>query len=348
MSVRSAFRKKRRAITFSKILAAVFLAGGICIGGVRAEDNAADSVSKAVKGVFDSAQNSVVKIEAVDRDDHSILIGTGFFVDPNGIIYTSYSVGGDTESIVVSYGEKKYPAKCLLGDSRSGMAILKIDARTPFLPVCKSNELPVATPVLAIGYPKDLPLTPSLGLVAGLDSKIGEGYFVTKHIRANVAVQPGLGGSPLLNLKGEVVGIVISEGDSDSSCYALPMEAVQKVRSDYDRFGEIHHGWIGIGVARTKTPSGGSYVVVSNMVDDTPAAKSGLKLGDFVLQIGDKKITVPEDVINASFFLTAGDEVPITILRDNEKIVLKIQAASETQPQPAPLKAGEDPLKMQP
>ena len=260
------------------------------------------------------------------------------------MIYTSYSVGGETEAIVVSFGDKKFPAKRLLGDRRSGIAILKIEARTPFLPVSKSSELPVATPVLAIGYPKDLPLTPSLGVVAGLDSKNDEGYFLTRHIRANVAVQPGQGGSPMLNLKGEVVGIVVSEGDNaGTSCYALPMEAVQKVRSDYDRFDEIHHGWIGISVGRAETSAGGSNAVVSNLIDDTPAAKSGLKTGDFVLQIGDKKITVPEDVINASFFLTAGDEVPITVpaRRQRKNSPLKIQAVSETQPHPAPLKAGD-------
>ena len=335
MSASSASKKGGRAITFSRILAMGFLAGGICVGRIHAGDNpkdAGDSVSQAVQGVFNGAQNSVVKIESVDSQDQSIRIGTGFFIDPNGMIYTSYSVGGDTQAIVVSYGDKRYPATRLMGDPRSGMAILKIDARTPFLTVCKSNDLPVATPVLAIGYPKNLPLTPSLGVVAGLDSKIGDKYFVTKYIRANVAVQPGLGGSPLVNLKGEVVGIVISENNAGAGCYALPMEAVEKVRSDYERFGDIHHGWIGIHVFQAAAASGGSSVVVGDLLEDTPAAKSGLKRGDFVLQIGEKTIAMPEDVLNASFFLTAGDEVPITVLRGEEKITVKVQAASEEQP----------------
>jgi serine protease Do len=245
MNVRSASNIGGNVITFSKILVVSFLAGGLCIGRIDAADNATDPISQAVQGVFNHAQSAVVKIEGMDQN-HNILVGTGFFIDPSGMIYTSYSVGGEAGALIVSYGDKKYPAKRLLGDARSGIAILKIDARTPFLPICKNNELAVATPVLTIGYPMNLPLTPSLGVVAGIDSKNNEGYFLTKHIRANLLVQPGQGGSPLLNLKGEVVGIVISGADSGSSCYALPMEAVEKVRSDYDRFGDIHHGWIGM------------------------------------------------------------------------------------------------------
>jgi len=333
MSAPSAFRRGS-ALAFPKTLAIGFLAGGLSVGCCLAADPGADpaeSVSQAIQQVFKQAESSVVKIEALDREDKSPLVGTGFFVDPNGMVYTAYTVGGDTQGIVISFGDKKYPATRLLGDPRSGIAILKIDAHTPFLRLAKDDDLAVNMPVLVIGYPMNLPLMPSLGLVAGLDSKNDDGYFVTKHIRANVAVKPGQPGSPMLNLKGEVVGIVISE-DSGSSCYALPTEAVAKVRSDYERFGDIHHGWIGISVTGTDTLAGGSNVVVSRLIEDTPAAKSGLQTGDVVLQIGNKKISEPEDVLNASFFLTAGDEVPITVQRGDQKITVKVLAASEEQP----------------
>ena len=334
MSVRSASSRTGRAgITFAKILAAGFLAGTSCTGTLRAGDTLGESVAKAVEGVFKQAQSCVVKVEGMDARTHDVLAGTGFFVDPNGMLYTCYLVGGDTEGIVVSYGEKKYPAKRLLGDPRSGIAILKIDARTPFLPLAKAEDLAVATPVLVAGYPMNLPLTPSLGVVAGIDPGNKQGFFVTRHIRANVSVKPGLGGAPMLNLKGEIVGIVMSEVDaSGAACYALPVDAIRKVQSDYDRFGDINHGWIGISVSRAATPAGGSSTVVSDLIDDTPATKSGLKQGDYVLQIGSKKIVMPEDVFEASFFLSAGDEVPITVLRDGGKIIVKVQAASEHQP----------------
>src|SRR5579862_550201 len=101
MCARSASRQTRRTVTFPKILTVVFLAGGISTG-CRAGD-AGDTVSKAVRDVFNRAQNSVVKVQGTDAHNHSVLAGTGFFVDPNGMIYTLYTVAGDTEGIIVSY-----------------------------------------------------------------------------------------------------------------------------------------------------------------------------------------------------------------------------------------------------
>ncbi|HWB60509.1 MAG TPA: S1C family serine protease [Chthoniobacteraceae bacterium] len=348
MSVRSVSKNRGRAITFHKFLGIGFLAGGICAATLAADktgdkpgekpaaaqnraEATAESVSQAVQNVFKLAQASVVKVEGVDSTTHTPVVGTGFFIDPDGLIYTCYTEG--TEGFVVCYGDKKYPAKLLLGDPRSGMGILKIDARTPFLPIAKSGDLPAATPVLVAGYPMGQPLTPSLGVVASIDAGNTDGTFVTRHIRANVSVKPGQGGAPLLNLKGEVVGMVVSAGDGlGQSCYALPAGAVQKIRSDFDRFGEVRHGWIGLIVDKAEAPAGGSDVVISSMIEDSPAVKSGLKTGDIVLQIGSKKVTAHNDLFDASFFLTAGDEIPIIVLRNGQKITVKVTAAAEDEP----------------
>ena len=219
-------------------------------GSINAADPApatGNSIEQTVQEVFKHAQDAVVKIEAVDAgNSFGHLCGTGFFVDPNGTIYTSYSVGGQSRDIVVSYGEKKYPATRLIGDPRTGVAILKIEASTPFIPVSKSGNVAVATPILALGYPANLPLTPTFGVVGGMDWNYMGHPLVVTHIRANVAVQPGEGGAPMLNLKGEVVGIVIASINYGSGCYALPIEAAEKIRMDYVRFGEIRPGWVGI------------------------------------------------------------------------------------------------------
>jgi serine protease Do len=323
MSVRSASKSTLIRSNFSKILLAGILTGGLSTGVIFAAENVFDSISQEVHTVFDHCQNSVVKIEAVD--EHGNLSGTGFFIDPNGTIYTTYTTGGESHDIVVSHGDAKYPAKRLLADSRSGIAILKIEAETPFLPVAKPGELKVSSPVVTIGYPMDLPLTPSFGLVAGFDLKYLGSFFSTTHIRANVPVQRGEGGAPLLNTKGEVVGILISSLDSGSGCFALPIEAAEKVRKEYIRYGDTRPGWIGINIVQAAGEKSGSSVIVNNLLDETPAAKCGLKKGDYVLQVGDTKITAPEDVLNASFFLTAGEEVPITVLRGGEKITVKVQ-----------------------
>src|SRR5205814_8475292 len=102
----------------------------------------------------------------------------------------------------------------------------------------------VTTPVVAIGYPLDLPETPSLGSVGGFNRKYLGYYFHTTHLRVNVATQRGEADEPLLNIKGEVVGIVAFTLENNSSCYALPIEAAEKIRSEFLRFGESRDGWI--------------------------------------------------------------------------------------------------------
>jgi S1-C subfamily serine protease len=194
----------------------------------------------------------------------------------------------------------------------------------------------VATPFLSIGYPLDLPKTPSFGMVDGFDRKYLGRYFSTTHVRVNLPTQRGEAGAPLLNMKGEVVGIVVSSLENNSSCYAVPIEAAEKIRSDFVRFGEARHGWVGINVSEAPAPVEGSQAEMTQIMESTPAASSGIKSGDILLQVGRTKVTQPEDVLDASFFITAGDTVPITVVRGDQKLTFNIQAelhpASERRP----------------
>src|SRR5207302_1131950 len=235
------------------------------------------SLRREVKDVFEHCAKAVVKIEATDQ--HGELSGTGFFVDPTGTLYTAYSVGGEAENINVEFKGKKYPARQLMADLRSGIALLKVDLASPALPIGNSEQLEIATPIVAIGYPLDLAETPSFGMIAGFDRKCFGGYFPTRHLRVNLPPQRGEGGAPLLNLKGEVVGILLYTFENNS-CYALPIEAAEKIRSDFVRFGEPRHGWIGANVAEASAPVEGSRAVTKEIMKDTPAAESGMKPGD--------------------------------------------------------------------
>src|SRR5207248_8326729 len=105
-----------------------------------------------------------------------------------------------------------------------------------------------------------------------------------------------------------------------------PIEAAEKIRSDFVRFGEPRHGWIGANVAEASAEVEGSRAVTKDIMEGTPAAESGMKTGDVVLQIGRTKVHEPEDILDASFFLTAGDMVPITVMRGSEKITFDVQA----------------------
>src|ERR1044072_3802267 len=165
----------------------------------RAES--ATAVSQQIKDIFARAAKAVVKIHGVD--EHSEICGTGFFIDPTGTLYTAYTVGGEAGNFTIEFGGKKYPARQLLADIRSGTAMLKIDEATPALPIGKSEQMEVATPVVSIGFPLDLPETPNFGMVAGFDRKYLGRYFSTTHMRLNLPSQRGEAGAPLLNMKGE-------------------------------------------------------------------------------------------------------------------------------------------------
>src|SRR5690348_1227930 len=291
-----------------------------------AQEQSAAAISHHVKELFERAAKAVVKIHGVD--EHSEICGTGFFIDPTGTLYTAYTVGGEAGNFTIEFDGKKYPARQLVADIRSGTAMLKVDEATPALPVGKSEELEVATPVVAVGFPLDLPETPSCGVLAGFDRKFLGRYFSTTHLRVNLPTQRGEAGAPLLNMKGEVVGILVSSLENNSACYAVPIEAAEKIRADFMRFGEARHGWSGINVSEAAQPVDGSRVQMTQIMQDTPAARSGIKSGDILLQVGRKKVTEPEDVLDASFFITAGDTVPITVMRGTQKLTFHVQASN--------------------
>ncbi len=289
----------------------------------RAEDDLGEKVSSEVRRIFDERRSSTVRVEAYDR--HGKLSGTGFFADPAGTIYTLSYIVANADEILVVHGDRRIPAKLLLADPRSGVALLKVDYNSPFIPIGNSKELSLASPVLAIGFPVNLAATPSFGIVGGFDRQFLGRYFMTTHIRAIVSVEPGFGGAPLLNLKGEAVGIIVCGIEGGGACYALPIEAAEKLRMDYVRFGQPRYGWVGANVEDETMPSGDNRVRIAELDPNSPAAECGLKEGDIVSKIGGVKIATADDVIDASFFLTAGDRVPITIERGGHESSIDVR-----------------------
>ncbi len=321
-------RGRRSSLSRGRLTGLVGLIAAVTLSAtpLRAQEDTAGAISREVAALFLHCGKAVVKIHALD--EHSELSGTGFFIDPTGTIYTSYSVGGEAGNFTVQFAGKKYHATQLMADLRSGVALLKIDAATPFLPIGKSSDLDLATPVVAIGYPLDLPESPSFGMIAGFDRKFLGRYFSTMHLRVNLPTQRGEAGAPLLDFKGEVVGILVSSVDSGSACYALPIDAAEKIRRDYVRFGEPHHGWVGIDVQQAENAVAGSTAEMTQISEDAPAADSGLRAGDILLQVGKVPVHQPEDVIDASFFISAGENIPITVMRGDQKLTFNVQAAS--------------------
>src|SRR4051812_14137449 len=179
------------------------LAAGVAVCGATlcAEPpgpaNVFDLLQKQVQQEMEKCHDAVVRIESMD--EHGKVAGTGFFIDPNGLLYTSYTVAGESKEIVARWDAHQFPARRLVADRRCGIAILKVDAQTAFVPIGRSAQLAVGSPVMTCGYPMDFPLAPSFGLIGGFDRKYRDRYFATTHVRANLSVQRGEGGAPLLN-----------------------------------------------------------------------------------------------------------------------------------------------------
>lgn len=275
----------------------------------------AQAVESAVAKVFESALPSVVRVES--EDELGRISGTGFFADADGTIYTLSSVVGDGTSVTVAQGESKRPAKLLAKDGRSGIALIKVenDRPRPFLVKAgENNRVRPSTPLVVVGFPFDLDATPSFGVVGGLDRKSRGKFFATTHIRANIPVQRGQGGSPVLNLRGNVVGILVSGLENGAGCYVLPIAAAEKLRNDFQRFGEVRHGWAGVTLQELPEAVEGSYMAV-DVVDPSGPAAQDFRVGDVILQVGNTVIRKPEDAMDAAFFLTAGDPVKVRVAR---------------------------------
>jgi S1-C subfamily serine protease len=303
------------------------------------EPSVAEALASEVRAVFQRASKAVVRIEATDEHGH--LSGTGFFIDPNGALYTSYTIGGASWDIVVAHGAMKYPAKRVFADARGGVALLKVDAHTPFLALGSGRELKVGDPVMVFGYAMDFPLSPSFGCISSFDLKIGDRYFATRHIRAAVPVQRGQGGAPLVNMKGEAVGILISSLDQGSACFSLPIAAAEKARRDFIRYGELRPGWLGVEVSMGGDAEVGSTAEIGMLNLGAPGQKAGLRTGDVILQIGDHAVSSPEDVLNAAFFITAEDDVTLKIARDGQ--TMEVRATAVDRPNTNVRTAGDIP-----
>jgi serine protease Do len=287
----------------------------------------AEVIDREFREVVRKAGDGICRIEA--DDEHGHLRGTGFFIDADGTLLTSYSVGGASQDIVVTVGEQRYPATRLVADGRAGIAVLKIVAERPvrFLKFGKSADLAVASPIVTMGYPLDLPLSPSFGLVAGMDLGFDGRFFATRHIRASVPVQRGQGGSPVLNLRGEAVGVLISMFEGNSGIFALPIEAAEKILHDFRAYGRVRQGWVGVDVRPAEKPEHGSSARILTLREEGPAFAGGIRPGDILLQVGSQKITNPEDVHNAAFFVTATEPLAVRISRGGKELKFTVVPA---------------------
>jgi S1-C subfamily serine protease len=304
-----------------------------------------DAISQEVNGIFEKAKPAVVRIRAsqFNSDGDIQYVGSGFFIDGKGTILTAERIIGDSTEAKVEYNGQSLDAKILGRDVRSGIALLRVTTGvTPFLKFTETNNLKTGIFVVAVGFPDNRPVAPSFGPIAGFDAQFatpgGNRFFCTTHIRANSPLVPGQVGGPLLNTKGEVIGVMVRAVEDGKAVYALPAPAANRILADFRQTGAAKHGWVGVGFTETALSEEESHhVKISQLFQDTPASTSGLQTGDVVIKIGDREIFKPSDAMDAAFFSKVGENLPVQVQRGNKVLTFKFTVSERPKTQPSPL-----------
>jgi len=334
------------------LVAAIFIAPFVVFPSTARATDLFQLTSDETNALFDKAKAAVVQVRSGDQG--FISAGSGFFIDDQGTVLTSSTILGDNNSARVVINGVEIDAKILGNDPRSGLAMLRISyGESPSLPLAHSSSLKTGDGVMALGYPLSLPVAPSQGPVSGFDasylaqvdtnlSKVES--FATTHIHANVAISPGEVGGPLLNSRGEVVGIVATSPDDGRSIYALPVEAMAKVMAEFNQYGRARYGWVGVNVRQAPDLlHDGRTVRVVEVVPGSPAGESGIHAGDTVMRIDSREIYRPADVFDASFFSVVGTTMNVVIRRDDKLFNYNFAVIERPENPGAPI-AGSPPI----
>ena len=314
-------------------------ASGTSTAGVS-PSNLSSKVAASIRSVSREKTASIVRIRCLD--EHGEVNGTGFYIDPTGTICTLLEIVRGGRSISVLQDGKEYPATLRAMDPRSGVAFLKVNevsgsvaSATPqgtrsFIPPSVLTNAPVLTPLLGIGVPREDYPAVSLGMITGSVTHEGDFYFCVPHLLAEITLREGEGGSPILDLSGNLVGMVVHGTSKAGEFRILPSGAIEKLQRDFLRFGKFNPGWVGAVVEEAAVPQGASRTRIAAVEPASPAENSGLRAGDMILSIAGRNIINPDEVLAASFYLSAGEQVGVTILRSGE--VRKLQLLCSVPP----------------
>ncbi len=264
--------------------------------------------------------------------------GTGFVVDKNGYIVTNNHVVENGSKIVVKLlgDTKEYRGKVIGTDQETDLAVLKIDAGTPLQPVTigNSDAVQVGDWAIAVGSPFNLDETVTLGIVSATGRGLDPGKAFQKFIQTDAAINPGNSGGPLVNIRGEVIGvntmIATSHGGSEGVGFAMPSNMVVRVYNDIIREGRVIRGSIGIKFFTENKPEllrglGLDHGVLIDLVTKGgPAEKGGLKSEDIITAINGQPIKDGDDLMGRVADTAVGNALTLTVDRDGKKMDLKV------------------------
>jgi serine protease Do len=277
-------------------------------------------------------------------------LGSGVIVSKDGYILTNNHVVEQADDIKVTlYDHRQFEAKLVGKDPLTEVAVIKIDAKD--LPVARlgnSDELEIGEWVLAFGNPLGLNSTVTAGIVSAKSrgdlqiiqdkdqEKSSGSYAIENFIQTDAAINPGNSGGPLVNLKGQVIGIntAIATGTGYYAGYgfAIPVNLAGKIMNDLINKGYVTRAWLGIGMKPVDENIAERYnlerprgILVEQVMDDSPAQKAGIKVLDVILKVDGKEVDQSNQVQNYIILKNPGDVVTLSVLRDGKTIAIPVK-----------------------
>lgn len=280
-------------------------------------------------------------------------LGSGFIINPDGYIVTNNHVAQGASEITVKLGDgREFAARIVGRDPKTDLALLKIDASgLPVVPLGDSSQLRVGEPVMAIGNPFGLQQTVTTGIVSATGRVIGGGPY-DDFIQTDASINPGNSGGPLVNLRGEAIGINTAiftrSGGSIGIGFAIPVELAKPILTELAETGVVERGWLGVAIQQL-TPqlaqafglSEAKGALVTSVVEGSPAMKAGLKAGDVLLEYDGRRLAGLGDLPRLVAATPVGKEVTLEVVRDGKRVMPTAKIARLEEPEPLAM-AGKD------
>lgn len=294
------------------------------------------NIQRRITEIVEKQVNGVVRVKAAaeESDDSgenvvSLRVGTGFFISEEGHILTNASVALGANRVWVELDGVPYAADHIGSDPETNISLLKLmvlPEKFSYFQVTANQNMPaIGSLVLAITCPLEFEPSPSLGMITGHESNFSQRVFPVTYVRVNIPAHPGEGGSPVVDLNGRLIGIMVASLPEVGSSYLLPAKALINVRDDLLFSGKVKYGWIGIELEERVDRQIGRHIVINSVPAGTPAFEAGIKDGDHLVQMGDIAIRRVDDVRNANFFQRIGDYVNVKVQRDGEMLEFPVK-----------------------
>lgn len=265
-------------------------------------------------------------------------LGSGFIINPDGYVLTNNHVVDDATTIRVKLSDgREFPARIVGRDRKTDLALLRIEATgLPVVPL-GNGDVQVGEPVMAIGNPFGLEQTVTTGIVSATGRVIGAGPY-DQFIQTDASINPGNSGGPLINTRGQAIGIntaiVSRDGGSNGIGFAIPISLAKPVVSQLAATGHVVRGWLGVSVqpltaalAKGLGAPDTNGALVASVLPDSPALTAGLKPGDVIVEYDGRPVAAADSLPEVVAETPVGREVPLTVLRDGRRIHLTARIA---------------------